>query len=155
MKEIQYESLSPEKTLKLGRLLGNLAQPGDIFLLVGDLGSGKTYLTQGIADGLNITANVISPTFVLVREYHGRLPLYHIDLYRLDNIVEISDLGLDEYFSGNGLTVIEWADKGRPVLPGENLRIEISYIKETERKFKLRGSGKRYSELISNIGREL
>ena len=91
--------------------MGELVQSGDIFLLTGDLGTGKTCLTQGIARGLGIEEYAFSPSFVIIREYHGRLPLYHIDFYRLDNIDEIADLGLEEYFYSKGVCVIEWAEK--------------------------------------------
>jgi tRNA threonylcarbamoyladenosine biosynthesis protein TsaE len=155
MSDIEYKSLNPEMTLKLGEILGRNAEPGDVFLLVGNLGSGKTCLTQGIARGLDIKAHVVSPTFVLVREYHGRLPLYHADLYRLENVNEIADLGLDEYLDAEGLCVIEWAEKGKPVLPGQNLVINISYQSENERQFVLHPSGKRYTELLKKVSREL
>ena len=151
MSENHYNSSSPEATRKLGELIGKSARPGDTILLVGNLGSGKTCLTQGIARGLDISSKVVSPTFVLVREYAGRLPLYHIDLYRLDNITEIADLGLDQYLDGDGLCVIEWAEKGRPVLPGENLQISITYISEKERELTFKPSGKRYQELLNTV----
>src|SRR4030042_497194 len=96
-------SHSPEQTQKIGARIGGLALIGDIFLLVGTLGTGKTCLTQGIAWGLNIEDYALSPSFVVVREMHGRLPLYHIDLYRLDHIEEIVELGLDDYLYGNGV----------------------------------------------------
>lgn len=142
---------SPEETQQLGLRLGELAQPGDVFLLVGKLGAGKTCLTQGIAKGLGITESVLSPSFVLVREFKGRLPLYHADLYRLDRIQEISELGLDEYLYGNGLTVIEWADRGLDVMPDEYLLIEIDYGEGDERRFKLTACGKRYEELLVRL----
>jgi len=142
---------SPEETQQLGWRLGELAKPGDIFFLVGKLGAGKTCLTQGIAKGLGITDSVLSPSFVLVRELKGRLPLYHADLYRLDNLREISELGLDEYLYGHGLTVIEWADKGLDVLPDEYLLIAIDYGEGDERRLKLTAHGKRYEELLMRL----
>lgn len=103
---------SPEETRELGRKLGKFASAGDIYLLVGQLGAGKTCLTQGIAWGLGIEEYTLSPSFVIMRELYGRLPLYHMDFYRLDNIKEIADLGLDDYLYGHGVCVIEWAEKG-------------------------------------------
>ena len=144
-------SHSPEETQKFGVRIGELALPGDIFLLVGRLGTGKTCLTQGIAWGLGIKEYALSPSFVIVRELHGRLPLYHIDLYRLDHIEEIAELGLDDYLYGNGICVVEWAEKGLKLLPEEHLLIEISYLSDTERKFQLKPSGERYLEIATQL----
>ena len=142
---------SPEETQRLGARLGELAVPGDIYLLTGALGTGKTCLTQGIARGLNIKELAVSPSFVLVRELHGRLPLYHIDLYRLDNIEEIIDLGLDEYFYGSGVCVIEWAEKGLSAMPEEHLLIQIDYLADTERRLQLIPGGKHYLEIVGKL----
>jgi len=151
MSHLELVSHSPEETQRLGVRIGELAQAGDTFLLVGNLGTGKTCLTQGIAWGLNINEYAASPSFVIVRELHGRLPLYHIDLYRLDHIEEIAELGLDEYLYGNGVCVVEWAEKGLSVLPAEHLLIEISYHSDTERKFQFKPKGKRYLELVRQL----
>lgn len=142
---------SPEETQELGRCIGEQALPGDIILLTGNLGAGKTCLTQGIAQGLGIQEYVMSPSFVIVRELRGRLWLYHIDLYRLDRIEEMADLGLDDYFYGGGVCVIEWAEKAMNLLPKEHLLIEISYLSDTERQFQMKPSGERYLELISRL----
>ncbi len=144
-------SHSSEQTQKFGIGIGELALPGDIFLLVGGLGAGKTCLTQGIAWGLGIKEYALSPSFVIVRELHGRLPLYHIDLYRLDHIEEIADLGLDDYLYGSGVCVVEWAEKGLSVLPIEHLMIQISYLSDTERSFQLKPSGKRYRKMAAQL----
>jgi tRNA threonylcarbamoyladenosine biosynthesis protein TsaE len=151
MKSLKLITHSPEETRELGVGLGELARPGDICLLSGDLGVGKTCLTQGIAWGLGSQEYALSPTFVLMREIHGRLPLYHIDLYRLDRIEEISDLGLDDYLYGNGLCVIEWAEKGFSVLPAGHLLIKIEYRSDTERSFHFFPRGKRYQELLDQL----
>ena len=135
MSLLELISHSPEQTQKLGRRIGELALPGDVFLLVGDLGTGKTCLTQGIAWGLGIKEYALSPTFVIMRELYGRLPLYHIDLYRLDRIEESLDLGLDDYLYGRGICVVEWAGKALSILPTEHLLIEISYLADTDRRF--------------------
>jgi tRNA threonylcarbamoyladenosine biosynthesis protein TsaE len=149
--ESKLISRSPEATQKLGSRLGELAQPGDVFLLVGKLGSGKTCLTQGIAWGLGIQDYAQSPSFVIMRELYGRLPLYHIDLFRLDRIEEIESLGLDDYLYGQGVCVIEWAEKGLPLLPSGHLLIKIEYLSDTERSFELKPGGKRHRELLSQL----
>ena len=131
--------------------IGELALPGDVFLLVGDLGTGKTCLTQGIAWGLSIEEYTMSPTFVIVRELYGRLPLYHIDLYRLDHVEEIADLGLDDYFYGRGVCVVEWAEKALSILPAERLLIKIGYLSDTERSFQMKPSGRRYLEILAQL----
>jgi tRNA threonylcarbamoyladenosine biosynthesis protein TsaE len=148
---IQLTSHSPEQTQQLGNYLGKLAQAGDVILLTGNLGSGKTCLTQGIAWGLDIKEYAFSPSFVIVREYHGRLPLSHIDFYRLDRVEEIVDLGLDEYLYGKGICVVEWAEKGMAVLPEEHLLINIGYISDTERNVSLEPKGKRYTQLLKTL----
>lgn len=151
MSRFELTSHSPEQTQKLGRHLGELALPGDVFLLIGELGAGKTCLTQGIAWGLGIEEYTLSPTFVIMRELHGRLPLYHIDLYRLDNIEESLDLGLDDYFYGRGVCVVEWADKAPDILPAENLTIRIGYLSTTGRRFGIEPAGERYSEIAAGL----
>jgi tRNA threonylcarbamoyladenosine biosynthesis protein TsaE len=156
MESVELNSHSPEQTQLLGSYLGELAQKADIFLLVGELGTGKTCLVQGIARGLNVKEYAFSPSFVILREYHGRLPLYHIDFYRLDHIEEIADLGLEDYFSGNGVCVVEWAEKGLQVIPQDNLLITIRYIpaSQTGRSICLKPRGERYSELIRQLKRK-
>ena len=148
---LELVSHSPEETQKLGGCIGELALPGDIFLLIGSLGVGKTCLTQGIAWGLGIKEYALSPSFVIVRELHGRLPLYHIDLYRLDHIEEIADLGLDDYLYGSGVCVVEWAEKGLNLLPSEHLLIEIKFLSDTERSFQIKPSGKHYMKMAIQL----
>lgn len=155
MTHLQVTSHNPEQTQNLGASLGKQAQVGDILLLCGELGSGKTCLTQGIAWGLDIKEYAFSPSFVLAREYHGRLPLYHIDLYRLDSVEEIIALGLDEYLYGDGICVIEWAEKGLSVLPRENLLINLSHISPMERSLRFESHGRRYSQLLKWLQSEL
>ena len=144
-------SHSPEQTQRIGARIGELALSGDIFLLVGRLGTGKTCLTQGIARGLNIKEYALSPSFVIMRELYGRLPLYHIDLFRLDHVEEIEELGLDDYLYGKGVCVVEWAEKGLSVLPTEHLLIQIDYLSDTERSFRLEPRGKRYLEILTQL----
>jgi len=151
MNRLELISHSPEQTQQFGVRIGELALAGDIFLLVGTLGTGKTCLTQGIAWGLDIKEYALSPSFVIVRELYGRLPLYHIDLYRLDHIEEIAELGLDDYLYGNGICVVEWAEKGLNILPTEHLLIQINYLSDTERSFQLKPDGKRYLEIVRQL----
>jgi tRNA threonylcarbamoyladenosine biosynthesis protein TsaE len=151
MQKANFKTGSAEETQKLGERLGELAEPGDIYLLSGNLGVGKTCLTQGIVRGLGSSEYALSPTFVLMREMQGRLPVYHMDLYRLDQLEEISDLGLDDYLYGRGLCVIEWAEKGLSVMPAEHLLIEIAYSRDNERKFKLSARGRRYEKLLDKL----
>ncbi len=155
MTTVQLISHSPEQTQRLGICLGKLAQAGDVMLLTGNLGSGKTCLTQGIAWGLGVKEYAFSPSFVIIREYHGRLTLYHIDFYRLDRIEEIADLGLDEYLYGKGVCVAEWAEKGIAVLPKEHLLINLSYISDTERSISLEPKGHRYTQLSKSLNLDL
>ena len=149
--EYELVTRGPEVTQELGARIGELAAPGDIYLLSGPLGAGKTCFTQGIAQGLGVVEPVVSPSFVLVRELHGRLPLYHIDLYRLDDIAEIIELGLDEYLYGSGVCVIEWAEKGSRALPAEHLLVQIDYVSKNGRRFKLTASGDRYREIVAQL----
>jgi tRNA threonylcarbamoyladenosine biosynthesis protein TsaE len=156
MESLKLNSHSPEQTQLLGSYLGGLAQKADVFLLTGELGTGKTCLVQGIARGLGVKEYAFSPSFVILREYHGRLPLYHIDFYRLDRIGEIADLGLEEYFYGDGVCVVEWAEKGLPVVPRDNLFITIHYVPDspTGRSIFLKPQGERYCELIGQLQRK-
>lgn len=151
MDDIELTSHSPEETQELGKRIGRLALPGDVILLVGNLGAGKTCLTQGIAWGLDIDEYTLSPSFVIMRELRGRLPLYHIDLYRLDDIGESVELGLDDYFYRQGICVVEWAEKAMSILPGAHLLITISYINDTGRSLKLTPSGQRYQDIIIQL----
>ena len=151
MSHLELVSHSPEETQKLGVHIGKLAQPGDIILLVGSLGTGKTCLTQGIAWGLGVEEYALSPSFVIVRELHGRLPLYHIDLYRLDHVEEIAELGLDEYLYGNSVCVVEWAEKGLSELPPEHLLIRMVYLSDTDRSLEFKPCGKRYSDKLTKL----
>lgn len=151
---VDIVSGSAEHTRSVGSALGKLAEAGDVILLVGPLGAGKTCLTQGVARGLGVVENVVSPTFVLLREYRGRLPLFHLDFYRLDSVDEISSLGLEEYLFGDGVCVVEWAEKGLTAVPREHLLIEIERAEASRRRLRLRPSGTRYEEMVSQLGSE-
>ena len=138
MAEIRViESYSPEETSALGRELGANAKPGEVYTLIGDLGVGKTVLTQGIADGLGITEPICSPTFTIVQVYEeGRLPFYHFDVYRIGDIEEMDEIGYEDYFYGDGLTMIEWANLIEEILPKK--RKEITIEKDLEKGFDYR-----------------
>ena len=148
---MQLESSSPRQTSRIGALLGRYAEPGDVFLLCGELGSGKTCLTQGIALGLGVEEDVRSPTFVLATIHQGRIPLYHIDLYRLDRVAEVLDLGLEEYLAGDGISVIEWADKALEVFPQPYLMVSLTYEGEKSRIIQMEPMGERYDRLVQRV----
>ena len=131
------ESYSPQETLALGRKLGREAKPGEVYTLIGDLGVGKTVLTQGIADGLEITEPICSPTFTIVQVYEeGRMPFYHFDVYRIGDVEEMEEIGYEDYFYGDGLTMIEWANLIEEILPKHYRRITIE--KDLEKGFDYR-----------------
>ena len=157
MLSLALDSRSPEETQLLGSYLGRLAQKADVFLLTGELGTGKTCLVQGIARGLNAKEHAFSPSFVILRQYRGRLPLYHVDFYRLDCVEEVADLGLEECFHGDGVCAVEWAEKGLRVLPQDNLLISIRYapLCQTSRSIRLRSQGQRYDELLNQLKEEI
>ena len=141
---LEVISRSPEETQEVGRLLGEGAQSGDVFLLTGGLGTGKTTLTQGIAWGLGVQEHARSATFILIAEYQGRLPLYHMDLFRIDHLEEVLDLGLDEYLFGQGVSVVEWADKAPQVFPADHLEVHLELVDENTRRLHLKPHGERY-----------
>ncbi|MBA3531006.1 MAG: tRNA (adenosine(37)-N6)-threonylcarbamoyltransferase complex ATPase subunit type 1 TsaE [Ardenticatenales bacterium] len=148
-------SENPQQTHALGAQLGTLLRPGDTILLHGDLGAGKTHFTQGIARGLGITEAVRSPTFTLVNEYHeGRLPLYHIDLYRLMGDGEIATVGVEEYFETDGVTVVEWPERGEAWLPADALHLTLTPISEQQRALHLEATGARAQALLQDFARQ-
>jgi tRNA threonylcarbamoyladenosine biosynthesis protein TsaE len=128
------ETLSAQETTALGQRIGAQLKSGDILALSGPLGAGKTTLIQGIAQGLEIKDYVTSPTFILINEYQGRLPFYHIDLYRLEDPAQIEDLGIFEYFEKDGIVVIEWAERLGDLLPENAKQIKIEVRGENKRK---------------------
>lgn len=138
MEQIQIiESFSPEDTLELGRKMGKEAQPGEVYTLIGDLGVGKTVFTQGIADGLEIEESICSPTFTIVQVYEeGRMPFYHFDVYRIGDIEEMDEIGYEDYFYGEGLCMIEWANLIEEILPP--VYKEITIEKDLEKGFDYR-----------------
>lgn len=145
-----FVSTSKEETRKLGNLLAPYFVPGDVVLLKGDLGAGKTTLVGGVATALHVKDNVISPTFNIMKCYFdGTLPLYHIDAYRLEN--QNIELGLDEYIEGNGVCFVEWPQYIKPLLPDETLSITLENIGGDNRRITLEGNSKHYAEIVSAV----
>ena len=138
-----------EETMEYGYKIGKLLEVGDCILLAGDLGAGKTTFTKGIGKALGVTRVINSPTFTIVKEYHGDLDLYHLDLYRLDGLG--NDFDLEEYFSKDGVVVCEWPDNVSEIIPDEYLLIEIFRREEDARLFKLTPHGKRYEKLVGDL----
>ena len=131
------ETRSPEETFALGEKIGRQAQKGQVYTLTGDLGTGKTVFTQGVAKGLGIREPVNSPTFTIVQVYEeGRLPFYHFDVYRIGDIEEMEEIGYDDYFFGEGICLIEWAELIQEILPED--RISITIQKDLEKGFDYR-----------------
>jgi tRNA threonylcarbamoyladenosine biosynthesis protein TsaE len=137
----------------MGILLGKVAEPGDIITLSGTLGAGKTALTQAIGRGLGVDSRIYitSPTFSLLHEYQARIPLYHMDLYRLGSEEEIESLGFPEYFYGQGLTVIEWPERLGSLMPVEKLHIELVISGETSRTAQLKAHGELWQKKVADI----
>ena len=149
---------SARQTLAVGRRLGRLLQIGDVVCLQGELGSGKTCLTQGIGAGMGIEEAVRSPTFVLVNEHEpvdGGVPLFHIDLYRISGAYEALAMGLDDYLYDDGVTVIEWAERAAEVLPEHCLWVHLTYLDDTKRSLHFCAQGERYRRILSALEQEL
>ena len=132
---------SADETRDIGTAIGRVIAPGTLVLLIGQLGAGKTTFTQGIADGLGVTAYTKSPSFVLVNEYQGRLPLIHMDLYRIDEPAEVWELGLDDYLGRDGVVAVEWADRATSIFPPDRLEIRIDYVSDSERRLTATAAG--------------
>ncbi|MBS3907585.1 MAG: tRNA (adenosine(37)-N6)-threonylcarbamoyltransferase complex ATPase subunit type 1 TsaE [Syntrophaceae bacterium] len=153
-KEVVFNSKSPSETIRIGKTIGSSLQAGDVVALMGELGAGKTQFIKGLAQGVGVGKSVYvsSPSFTLINEYNGGIPFYHIDLYRLEEEKEAEELGLEEYFHGEGITAIEWADRIPSLLPGEILRVNIHYTGKQTRSIELVAKGKRYEELLKEFG---
>jgi tRNA threonylcarbamoyladenosine biosynthesis protein TsaE len=129
---------SPDDTQRLGEELGRSLQSGDVVALTGELGAGKTCFVQGVARGLGVRTGATSPTFVLINEYRGRLPVHHVDAYRTESLSELLDLGLPELFDAEGVTLVEWADKLRPLLPARAIEVHIAGVGDEPREITIR-----------------
>ncbi|HET57416.1 MAG TPA: tRNA (adenosine(37)-N6)-threonylcarbamoyltransferase complex ATPase subunit type 1 TsaE [Deltaproteobacteria bacterium] len=156
MSVLILRSKSLEDTLRIGRIIGEKALPGMVIALVGDLGSGKTSLTQGIAVGLEVPDEyyVTSPSFTLVNEYPGRLPLYHFDVYRLAGPADLDDLGYDDYVFGAGLTAVEWAEKIMDRLPEDVVMVKMKSLSDEERAIELSSRSNKSFELLKKALKE-
>lgn len=150
VKFFELTSQSEEETRHIGFELGRLSQPGDLILLVGELGTGKTCLVQGLAQGLDISETTPSPSFVLIREYRGRLPLYHVDFHRLEE-KEIEGLGLEDYLSQEGICVVEWAERGLKFFPSEHLLLQLWHLNQNQRRLRFSPNGEHYVKLLSEL----
>ncbi|HET9491705.1 MAG TPA: tRNA (adenosine(37)-N6)-threonylcarbamoyltransferase complex ATPase subunit type 1 TsaE [Methylomirabilota bacterium] len=129
---------SPGETEAVGERLGQSLQPGDVVALTGELGAGKTCFVQGLARGLGVRTQATSPTFVLINEYRGRVPVHHVDAFRTVSLSELMDLGLPELFGEEGVTVIEWADRLAPLLPARTIHVEIAGVGDEPRQITVR-----------------
>ena len=153
---LRLQTATPEETHAVGRRLGEQARPGDVFLLTGPLGAGKTCLTQGIAWGLGVSEYARSPTFVIMTRYRGRLTLYHFDLYRINDPLEAWDLGLDEQLFGDGACVVEWADRAEEVFPPDCLWIDLDYAEDGEgRTITIADPPAKYQPMLASIDANL
>ncbi|MCL0070740.1 tRNA (adenosine(37)-N6)-threonylcarbamoyltransferase complex ATPase subunit type 1 TsaE [Dehalococcoidia bacterium] len=149
--DIELVTRSLEETQRIGADIGEGAEIGDLILLVGDLGAGKTCFTQGVARGLGLADYTSSPSFVLVKEYQGRLNLYHIDFYRLNDIREIAELGMSDYLNRDGICVVEWADRALDLLPEEHLLIKFEHLAVNKRRLRFEPRGQRYVSLVEEL----
>ncbi|HLJ82532.1 MAG TPA: tRNA (adenosine(37)-N6)-threonylcarbamoyltransferase complex ATPase subunit type 1 TsaE [Ktedonobacterales bacterium] len=162
---LTLQSTSAEETRRLGILLGGMLAAGDVVLLTGDLGAGKTAFTQGIGAGLGVTSMINSPTFTILKEYAGRVPLYHFDLYRIEDPDELPALGFEDYFGGDGVCVVEWAERGEhsepdgpgasgdTVWPASWLRVEFAKVSSSERTLRCSAMGRRGQALLAEFAR--
>jgi len=153
---LDFVSHSAVQTHRLGVRLGRLLRAGDVVLLSGEYGAGKTTFIQGLAEGLGVAGPVTSPSFTLVLEHragpeHGALPFYHIDLYRLRTPEEALALGLEEYFCGAGVCAVEWADRFPEIMPAEQLRIHLAFLSDTKRVVRVTPAGPRYEQLTEEF----
>jgi tRNA threonylcarbamoyladenosine biosynthesis protein TsaE len=157
---VELHSYSPEETRQLGVRLGQLLEPGDVVLLHGNLGAGKTAFAQGIGEGLGVRETINSPTFTLLKEYVGRVPLYHFDLYRIEDADEIYSLGFEDYFAAEGVSVVEWAERGE-ASGGEApwsegwLRICIEQVGIVERVLRCTARGVRAQRLLAALAQTI
>jgi tRNA threonylcarbamoyladenosine biosynthesis protein TsaE len=140
-----------EETKELGKRLGALLEVGDMVCMNGDLGAGKTFFTKAMALGMGVTDDVTSPTYTIINEYDGPPKVYHFDVYRIMDIEEMYDIGYEEYFFGQGICLVEWADGVRELIPDNHLWIEITRLDENSRRFSFSASGKRHEEILKEL----
>lgn len=142
---------SAEETMAFGEKLGKMLKQGDVLALFGDLGAGKTTFTKGLARGMNLTDDIHSPTFTLIHEHPGKIPLYHVDLYRLNSEAEVEMIGIEEYIFGNGVTIIEWADRMKSMLPDYRLDIDFKMQGDTKREMTLEAESPEIQKIIEEV----
>jgi tRNA threonylcarbamoyladenosine biosynthesis protein TsaE len=148
---LDFISHSETQTRRLGMRLGELLEGGEVVALQGELGAGKTRWVQGVGQGLQVNQHVTSPSFTLVNEYLGRLTLYHIDLYRINHTTEALAFGLEDYLYGDGVCLIEWAERVAQVLPSNHLWIKFHHLDETKRRITMQATGAPYQQLLQNF----
>jgi tRNA threonylcarbamoyladenosine biosynthesis protein TsaE len=155
-RRVIIESRGAAETRRLGKLMGQRLTPGSVVALSGELGSGKTQLIKGLAVGLGVDTNyhVSSPSFVLINEYPGRTPLYHVDLYRLSNEKDLEEIGLEEYLYGKGVTAIEWAEKACPFIPSQHIWIDMEWTGLKTRKLVIKAVGKDNVQVLEPLGKK-
>jgi len=153
LSKILFQTKNPSETIGVGKSIGSLLLAGDVVALAGELGTGKTQFIKGLAAGVGVgkPTYISSPSFTLINEYAGKVPFYHVDLFRLKSEKEAEELGLEEYFQGGGIAAIEWADKIPSLLPQEILWIYIRYTGKHTRSFEMIAKGKRYEDLINKF----
>ena len=142
-----------DETKQIGKIIGMCLDKGDVLCLDGDLGVGKTSLTQFIAREFGVDEYITSPTFTIIKEYEGRLPFYHMDVYRLDSADDMYDLGYEEYIYSEGVTVIEWSEKVKEILPEERINIYIKRVDDDKRTLHIEGTGKTFDKLIRELNK--
>ncbi len=150
---INIETNGVEETIEFGALIGPLLRPGDVVALTGRLGAGKTYLTKGIAEGQGVDGRklVTSPSYVLINQYEGNIPIYHFDAYRLKSPDEMYDIDCVEYFEGEGISIVEWADKVMECMPDDFIEISFKIINQTSREISVTYKGERYRSFIKGL----
>jgi tRNA threonylcarbamoyladenosine biosynthesis protein TsaE len=148
---LDFISHSENQTQRIGARLAPLLKPGDVLAVTGDLGTGKTRWVQGVCQGLGVVEPVVSPTFTLVNEYQGRLPVYHVDLYRLNSAEEVFTFGLEDYLYGPGITLVEWADQAIDYFPESYLEVHLYHLEETKRRMVLRPKGQRFLDMLEQF----
>ena len=154
MGRLELRTTTPEQTGEVAALVAAQLEPGDVLALIGDLGAGKTTFVQCLARALGVSGYVRSPSFILIHEHRGTLPLYHIDAFRLGGADELHEIGVGEYLDGDGVTAVEWADRVSEVLPEEYLEIKfILIVEDGSRRLLFHGRGPRYQQMVEELKR--